>query len=277
MRLVPAAYCYYGHPDIRHMFCASDSNGCAAGGTFTEAIAHGLLELIERDAVAIWWYNRVSRPEVDLDSFPLPVVGELRELYRAQHRALWALDLTSDLGVPVIAAISARLDDPPEDIIYGFGTDFDSCAAVAKALLEMNQSLFSGFAAAPKGSRRYRIDRPSARRWFQLAIRSNEDYLVADRDCSPRTPDNFAWTPSVDWRDDILKCIDRLRQNDLETLVLDQTRADVGLPVCRVVIPGLCHFWRRFGNRRLYEVPVKMGWRKSPKAENELNSWFIYF
>src|SRR5262249_34115765 len=80
-RLVPAAYCFYGHPDLRHMFCSSDSNGCAAGGTFTEAVAHGLLELIERDAVAIWWYNSVARPSLDVDSFGLPLVRELRELY----------------------------------------------------------------------------------------------------------------------------------------------------------------------------------------------------
>ena len=118
-KLFPAAYCYYGHPDLRHVFCSSDSNGCAAGGTLSEAVAHGLLELIERDAAAIWWYNKLVRPEIDIGSFALPFLDELRELYRKHGRAFWALDLTTDLGVPVVAAISARLDAPVEDISTG--------------------------------------------------------------------------------------------------------------------------------------------------------------
>jgi ribosomal protein S12 methylthiotransferase accessory factor len=45
----------------------ADSNGCAAGNTLEEAIVQGFLELVERDAYAIWWYNR-QRPR-DLDQF----------------------------------------------------------------------------------------------------------------------------------------------------------------------------------------------------------------
>ena len=37
----------------------ADSNGCAAGNTREEAIVQGFLELVERDAYAIWWYNRL--------------------------------------------------------------------------------------------------------------------------------------------------------------------------------------------------------------------------
>src|SRR5262249_21896023 len=137
--------CYYGHPELRHLFCASDSNGCAAGVTAAEAIAHGLLELIERDAAALWWYTRSRRPAVDLDAFGPPLVERLRALFRAAGRTFWALDLTTDLGVPVFAALSAREDDPVEDIIYGFGADLDPAAALEKALLEMNQSLYAVF------------------------------------------------------------------------------------------------------------------------------------
>ena len=57
----------------------------------------------------------------------------------------------------------------------------------------------------------------------------------------------------------------------LETLVLDQTRPDVGLPVARVVVPGLRHFWRRLAPGRLYDVPVKLGWLERRLAEDELN------
>ena len=57
----------------------------------------------------------------------------------------------------------------------------------------------------------------------------------------------------------------------MEFLVLDQTRPDIGMPVARVIVPGLRHFWERFAPGRLFDVPVAMGWRDSPLAETELN------
>jgi ribosomal protein S12 methylthiotransferase accessory factor YcaO len=54
-------------------------------------------------------------------------------------------------------------------------------------------------------------------------------------------------------------------------MVLDQTRADIGVPVVRVIAPGLRHFYRRFAPGRLYDVPVKLGLRDRPIAESDLN------
>jgi oxazoline/thiazoline synthase len=60
-------------------------------------------------------------------------------------------------------------------------------------------------------------------------------------------------------------------RHGLDFLVLDQTRPDIGVPVVRVIVPGLRHFYRRFGPGRLYDVPVKLGWRKGPLPESDLN------
>jgi hypothetical protein len=38
-----------------------------------------------------------------------------------------------------------------------------------------------------------------------------------------------------------------------------------------VILPGLRHFYRRFAPGRLYDVPVKLGWRDRPLTEEELN------
>ena len=57
----------------------ADSNGCAAGNTLEEAIVQGFLELVERDAYAIWWYNRLPRPELDLGRFDNSYVRDLQE------------------------------------------------------------------------------------------------------------------------------------------------------------------------------------------------------
>src|SRR5262249_11172783 len=70
-------YFFYRDP-VGYQFHA-DSNGCAAGNTFEEAIVQGFLELVERDAYAIWWYNRLQRAEVDLDRIEDAYVHDLRQ------------------------------------------------------------------------------------------------------------------------------------------------------------------------------------------------------
>jgi ribosomal protein S12 methylthiotransferase accessory factor len=57
----------------------------------------------------------------------------------------------------------------------------------------------------------------------------------------------------------------------MEMLVMDQTRPDVGMPVAKVVVPGMRHFWARFAPGRLYDLPVRLGWRSAPTPEADLN------
>ncbi len=56
-----------------------------------------------------------------------------------------------------------------------------------------------------------------------------------------------------------------------ETFALNQTRPDIGLPVVKIIVPGLRHFWARLGPGRLYDVPVRLGWLQAPLAEAQLN------
>ena len=63
----------------------------------------------------------------------------------------------------------------------------------------------------------------------------------------------------------------------MEMLVLDETRPDIGLPVVKVIIPGLRHYWPRFGPGRLYDVPVLLGWLREPLSEEQLNPFPIFF
>ncbi len=89
----------------------ADSNGCAAGNTLEEAIVQGFLELVERDAYAIWWYNRLQRAGVDLSQIDDTYVRELQIQLAETGRRLWVLDVTSDLGIPSFVAISHRTED----------------------------------------------------------------------------------------------------------------------------------------------------------------------
>jgi ribosomal protein S12 methylthiotransferase accessory factor len=72
-------------------------------------------------------------------------------------------------------------------------------------------------------------------------------------------------------REQVSACVRIARQQGLDFLVLDQTRADIEVPVVRVIVPGMRHFYRRFAPGRLYDVPTKLGLRDRPLLEDELN------
>ncbi len=73
-RLLPAAYCYLRHMEPSHPFCVADSSGCAAGVDRDSAVERGLLELIERDAAAIWWYNQLPARGLPFDVFSNEII-----------------------------------------------------------------------------------------------------------------------------------------------------------------------------------------------------------
>ena len=131
----------------------ADSNGCAAGNTLEEAIVQGFLELVERDAYAIWWYNRLQRAEVDLGKLDDSYVCNLQTQLAETGRRLWVLDVTSDLGIPSFIAISHWVQNSQENIEFGSGAHFDSRIALLRALTELNQFLSIGLMGGGTGEK----------------------------------------------------------------------------------------------------------------------------
>ena len=99
----------------------------------------GFLELVERDAYAIWWYNQLQRPAVDLAKFDDSYVHDLQRQLTETGRRLWVLDITSDLGIPTFVAITHWIEDGREYIEFGSGAHFDARIAMLRTLTELNQ------------------------------------------------------------------------------------------------------------------------------------------
>ena len=270
-KYLPTAYCYFGYPRPEKPSCWANTNGCAAGNTTEEAILQGFLELVERDGIALWWYNRLSRPAIALESFEDDYFQAVGEYYDSLGRDLWVLDLTSDLNIPTFGAISRRRGDI-EDIILGFGSHFDPKLALQRALTELGQVLPAVLSANPDGSTHYsRSVEPHILHWWKTATIENQPYLSPNRQIPARRHDNFTVIRHDDLLEDIQYCQQLMAEKGMEILVLDQTRPDVGLNVVKVIVPGLRLFWRRLDAGRLYDVPVQLGWLKEPLPEEKLN------
>ena len=247
----------------------ADSNGCAAGNTLEEAILQGFFELVERDAFAIWWYNRLPMPGVDLESFGDDYLASAPDYYRRHERDMWVLDVTADLGIPAFVAVSRKTGGDTEDIIYGAGAHTDPRIAALRAVCELNQCLT--WLPRPGGGSGPAIDDPLALWWWKTATLADHPYLAPAAGAPPRGEADYPVSDTADARDEVERCRALVEANGMEFLVLDQTRPDIGMPVARVIVPGLRHFWERFAPGRLYDVPVAMGWRERALAEEELN------
>lgn len=239
----------------------ADSNGCAAGNTLEEAIVQGFLELVERDAYAIWWYNRSQRAEVDFSQFNNSYVSDLKAQLADAGRKLWVLDVTSDLGIPTYVAILHWMQNGQENIEFGSGAHFDKRIAMLRTLTELNQFLSIGLMGGGSG------EKPSLDGTTPLHL-PNYPFLIPDNTVKVPVISDFG--PLDTTRNQVLACVEIAKRAGLDFLVLNQTRPDVEVPVVRVVVPGLRHFYRRFGLGRLYDVPVKLGLLDSPIPESEL-------
>jgi ribosomal protein S12 methylthiotransferase accessory factor len=270
-RYLLTAFCYYDYPQPdEQIYCFACSNGNAAGNTPEEAVLQGFLELVERDSVALWWYSRVRRPGVSLSSFGEPYLERLESFLREHGREFWALDLTADLGIPVFAAICRRVDGPLEQIVLGFGAHLDARVALLRAVTEMNQMLSSPL-LEPQG--KHHCDHtadPETEHWLRTATTGNQPYLLPAEE-PMRLASSYPRMWTDDLTEDVRACQTLVERAGMEMLVLDQTRPEVGLPVIKVIVPGLRHFWARFAPGRLYDVPVQMGWLPRALAEEELN------
>lgn len=251
---LPAASVLIRYPPESPESFGADSNGCAAGRSLEEAAVRGFCELVERDAIALWWYNRIPRPALDV-AVAAEFGERLSRCLREAGRTLHLLDLTTDIGIPVVAAISARNDGA--GVAFGFGAGLRTAAAARRALLEMQQVLGAIDAMEPG----IWLDR-----WSSTVSLGSDPWLAPAPGAQTLSRD-----AAVDGRSPLETCLEIARARGFNVLAANLTRPGIDIPVVRIVIPGLRPAFPRFAPGRLYDVPCALGWRTHPAAEQDLN------
>lgn len=254
LRYVPLQHCFSLTPTVPdENMCTFSSNGSAAGNCLEEAILQGLLEVVERDATAIWWYNRIPRPEINLESFHDSYFNDIKKHYHELGWDVWILDITSDLQIPAVVAMARN--DTGRHFTVGLGCHLTMHLAIQRAITEMHQ-IFDPYGTSDPVWKVDEIENPS------FLYPANRDSVHSE---------NWALPPERTLKYDILDCVERVQKAGMELLVLNYTRPDIGVPAVKVFIPGLRHFWKQLGPGRLYSVPVQMGWLDMELTEDQLN------
>jgi ribosomal protein S12 methylthiotransferase accessory factor len=216
------------------------SNGLAAGNHLLEALSHALCEVIERDAVSLWRLcgaegraaSRIVPQSVDD-----PVCRDLLDRYAAAGVDVEIFDATSDVGLATFSVVIADRDPDATRRLpatSGHGCHPNRGIALARALTEAAQSRLTMINGSrdDMGLSAYH----QSRDWAVLSALAVEMDLAEPRRTFSEVPDRLA--PDVG--DDVAYALDRLRAIGVpQVLFFDLTRTDVGIPVVRVVVPGL--------------------------------------
>lgn len=221
-----------------------ETNGLAAGNTVTEAVLHALYEVVERDAIARdefhGRYGEASDARgidvrvVDPATLP-PDAGRLVGAMEGPDRHVAVQVMPCDLGVSVFAAYIFDAGFPGADgevSFGGYGADLGPRRAVTRALTEVAQShavVMLGARDAFEGTEHV-PDRA------QMLIRRLDVLYPPARVPFPEAPAPTTQDLSVDLRE-VVAGLEKA--GFPRCLVVDLTRADLGVPVVRVLVPGL--------------------------------------
>jgi ribosomal protein S12 methylthiotransferase accessory factor len=217
-------------------FVAS-TNGLASGNHPLEAVCHAVCEVVERDAETVW--NHLPRARRDTTRLDLGTVDDddcLQVLERLDcagfEVGVW--DITSDVGVAAFYCLIVDRHDGRAHSGAGAGAHSTRGVALLRALIEAVQVRTTYISGA-------RDDlHPS-----EFTAAAIEQKLRRARTLmAGRGPGrDFRTIPSHDgesFADDLAWLLARLRAAGIgQVVAVDLTRADLAIPVVRVVIPGL--------------------------------------
>ncbi|HNO08785.1 MAG TPA: YcaO-related McrA-glycine thioamidation protein, partial [Methanoregulaceae archaeon] len=231
--LVPASAVFHPLPREYPQLFRTSTNGLASGNTSEEAVFHALMEIIERDAWSLAEVTRDTGPQVgEIDD---PLAGSLLEKFGAAGVEVTVKDITSDIGIPTIAAVSddTLLQDPAL-LTIGMGTHTSARIAVLRALTEVAQSRLTQIHGAREDTTVADIRKKMG---YERTKRMNRYWF------SSHETRNFTDIPSCDTSDfleDIDRARERLKEAGLpQVIIVDLTRESIGVPVVRVIVPGL--------------------------------------
>jgi ribosomal protein S12 methylthiotransferase accessory factor len=216
----------------------SGTNGLASGNHLAEALSSAICELVERDAVALWHAQDMrgrSCRRLDAASITDEDCRTLLALYERAQIAPRLWDVTSDIGIPAfVCDIPAATDDPSGGLrrFRGAGCHPDRAIALARAMTEAAQTRLTYIA----GIRDDLLD-------YTESARDKLGAALLDAVSQAAEPRSFSDIPYRDADDvtvDLRWELERLNAVGVkQAIAVDLTRPDFGIPVVRMVVPGL--------------------------------------
>ncbi|MDZ4085946.1 MAG: YcaO-like family protein [Tabrizicola sp.] len=221
----------------------TSSNGLGAGNTLEEATLHALCEVIERDATCLHqaYSQRVGHEPALIDTATIddPLCLWLIDRIKAAQIDLHIWVQYSDLGVPSFGCSmsdrpGSRILGAPIGTFQGYGCHPDPGVALSRAITEAVQSRLTYISGARDDLFRddYAGIQTARNRRGWLAWLERGTVATDFRDVGGWVSDDVA----VDLGQMLALLV---RQGFGRVVVVDLSIADIGIPVVKVVVPGL--------------------------------------
>jgi ribosomal protein S12 methylthiotransferase accessory factor len=234
--MIPAHAVFHPVPRIMGWLFRTGTNGIASGNTLEEAVFHGLSEVIERDAWSLAEAANQGGPVINADSNPL--IEGLISRFTDAGVEVTLRDISSDIGLPTVAAVAddVTLRDPTL-LCIGMGTHAVPEIAILRALTEAAQSRATQIHGAREDTQEGHMKR---RIGYERTKRLNKKWFTDSHEVD--ISDMYAYR-SDDFLDDITYTLNLLQAVGInQVFVTDLTRPEIGIPVVRVIVPGLEHY-----------------------------------
>ncbi|MBS7793069.1 YcaO-like family protein [Roseococcus sp. SDR] len=211
------------------------SIGCAAARSAAEARLRATLELVERDAVCLWWVGgRPPRPLAMEDAGAAnALLATLRQ--GSGTRRSWLLDITTDLRIPAVAAVSFAAEG--RGFCCGTAARATLGEAACAAVLELCQNELAQHVVRLKLQQRGETalnPRDQAMRARFVRVTTEAAWLLHPRGEPTRHPGGHA-DPDYAFED----VARRLSEAGFPLLLFEHA-SPTGIPVWRVISDGLC-------------------------------------
>ncbi|MCH9684706.1 MAG: YcaO-like family protein [Deltaproteobacteria bacterium] len=285
---VPASMVYteYQALTVQEPFEVTPVSGYACGNTLEEALLGGICEVVERDAFMIHWYQRLPTDGIDLRTLQSAQAKETLERYRNCPVRLFCANITTDLGIPAVAALmtSQHPGWPAAAIATAASTDPERAVVRALQELSSNHLYVRDSADARAGDIPHGPEQVTSQEDHGLLYTHPRWLTQLDSLLRPRSRISIGDVPGrefSDMKDAVEHCVANLHEAGHEVLFADLTTpelAEQGFKVVKVLIPGLQPVdfgphYRHLGGRRLYEVPGRLGHDHVGRCPPELNSF----
>lgn len=242
-----SVYHPYNSKDVHHIHL-SNTNGLASGNVLEEAIFHGLMEVVERDAWSFFEVFKEDKAEINCDNTSNEYIRELLEKFEKNNVSIKLLDLTIENQIPTIAAVSEDLTlKDPALLTLGIGTHLDPNIAAIRAITEVAQSRATQIHGTREDTTRANLLRQTGyermkrlnKHWFRKSKKT-----VNLEDIPDRSSDSF--------KEDINITLKLLEKSGITDAYYVNLTRKIDIPVVRVIIPQMEVYsvdTSRIGNR----------------------------
>lgn len=259
------------------------STGVAGGSCLSAALVRGIYEVVERDSFMIYWLNKLQPPKIDLKVINDGKVQRLLGSARRYKLKIISLDITSNLGIPVVVSVIVNPTGIGKAISVGLKSNFNILDAITGSIeeaLHTRSWLRSEYEKSPKKVKLSDLQKNSSIKlrgflWYPIEAIKNLNFWIQ----SPKEKTISAHYQAFSSGQELGKHIAIFKKSNCQIYYKDlavPALRKLEYYVVKVIIPQMQPLYLNekyplLGGERLYTVPEKLGYKR--KVEGELNRY----